>query len=91
MIHRRFLAVLLLSFAVDLALSGYVLALQYHLWAIVCATTVALPFGNYLFNAWFVDDASAKHRLALTAANALGGLLAQGIVIPLALWLGPSH
>ncbi len=84
---RRFIIVVLLSFAVDLAISGYVVAMQYQLWTLACVTTAMIPFGSFAFNQWFIDDKVFRNRLILTVANALGGLLAQAVVIPIALRL----
>jgi hypothetical protein len=36
---------------------------------------------------WWTDDKETKHRLLLTTAVALGMMIAQAVVIPMALWM----
>jgi hypothetical protein len=80
---RQCLLALLLSFAVELALAVYVIALTERAWLIVGACTALLPFLRVMFWHWF-DAATLKRRLILTGAATLGALLSLAVIIPLA-------
>ncbi len=80
----RYASVLLLSFLAGLASDVYVLVLSNQSWLAAVAVTLALPYLNFLFNHYWVEEHRVLYRLYLVTASAVGGAL--GVLAVALLW-----